>query len=151
MIVNHRAESINQTINADRSNKVEQPNEDTDDKNAGDDDQSVFQHLLGGGPNDLFQLALQLTEVSANGTPGSFEPVFLFDFCHSCVLSLLGLVVSGVFSAESAVLAHFETVRVVLLVFHGIVVSLLALGASQSDFYAHNGTSLNIASLYHPG
>ena len=25
------------------------------------------------------------------------------------------------------------------------------LGASQSDFYAHNGTSLKIASLYHPG
>jgi len=59
--------------------------------------------------------------------------------------------VNGVLSAESAVLLHFETVRVVLLVFHGIVVSLLALGASQSDFNAHNGTSLNIASLYHFG
>lgn len=58
---------------------------------------------------------------------------------------------SGVFSAESAVLLHLETVRVVLLVLHGIVVSLLALRASQSDFHAHNGTSLNIASLYHPG
>ena len=49
---------------------------------------------------------------------------------------------SSVFSAESAVLAHFETVGVILLVFHGVVVSLLALGASQSDFNAHNGTSL---------
>jgi hypothetical protein len=52
--------------------------------------------------------------------------------------------VSGVLSAESAVLLHFETVRVVLLVLHGVVVSLLALGASQSDFNAHNGTSLNL-------
>ena len=51
---------------------------------------------------------------------------------------------SGVLSAESAVLLHFETVRVVLLVLHGIVVSLLALGASQSDFNAHNGTSLKL-------
>jgi hypothetical protein len=59
--------------------------------------------------------------------------------------------VSGVLSAESAVLLHFETVGVILLVLHGIVVSLLALGASQSDFNAHNGTSLKIASLYHPG
>jgi len=47
-----------------------------------------------------------------------------------------------VLSAESAVLLHFETVRVVLLVLHGVVVSLLALGASQSDFNAHYGTSL---------
>jgi hypothetical protein len=52
--------------------------------------------------------------------------------------------VSGVLSAESAVLLHFETVGVILLVLHGIVVSLLALGASQSDFHAHNGTSLNL-------
>ena len=58
---------------------------------------------------------------------------------------------SGVLSAESAVLLHFETIRVILLVFHGVVVSLLALRASQSDFNAHNGTSLNIASLYHSG
>ena len=65
--------------------------------------------------------------------------------------SLLGLVVSGVLSAESAVLLHFETVRVVLLVLHSVVVSLLALRASQSDFHAHNGTSLKIASLYHSG
>ena len=56
---------------------------------------------------------------------------------------------SGVLSAESAVLLHFETVGVILLVLHGVVVSLLALGASQSDFNAHIGTSLKIASLYH--
>ena len=63
--------------------------------------------------------------------------------------SLLRLVVSSVLSAESAVLLHFETVGVILLVLHGVVVSLLALGASQSDFNAHIGTSLKIASLYH--
>ena len=65
----------------------------------------------------------------------------LLDFCHDGA-SLLGLVVSGVLSAESAVLLHLETVGVILLVLHGIVVSLLALRASQSDFHAHNGTSL---------
>ena len=54
------------------------------------------------------------------------------------------LVVSGMLSAESAVLLHFETVGVILLVLHGIVVSLLALRASQSDFNAHNGTSLKL-------
>ena len=57
----------------------------------------------------------------------------------------------GVLLAESAILLHLETIGVILLVLHRIVVSLLALGASQSDFNAHNGTSLKIASLYHPG
>jgi hypothetical protein len=76
-----------------------------------------------------------------------------FSFLTSAIglTSLLGLVVSGVLSAESAVLLHFETVGVILLVLHGIVVSLLALGASQSDFNAHIGTSLNIASLHDSG
>ena len=133
---------VYETLNAGLGNKVECPDKNAHDNNASDDNQGVLQNLLRSGPHDLLQLALQLAEVSANATQGSLEPVFLFDFCHSCVLSLFGLVVSGVLSAESAVLAHFETVRVVLLVFHGIVVSLLALGTSQSDFYAHYGTSL---------
>ena len=56
-----------------------------------------------------------------------------------------------VLSAEPAILLHFKTVGVVLLVFHRVVVSLLALIASQSHFNAHFGTSLKIASLYHCG
>ena len=131
-----------QSSNADLSHKVEQPDEYADNENARDDDQGVLGNLLGGGPNDLLQLALELAEVLADAAPGSLEPVCLFYFCHFVLTSLLGLVMSGVLSAESAVLLHFETVRVVLLVLHGIVVSLLALRASQSDFNAHNGTSL---------
>ena len=138
-----------QGIDAELSNKVEQPDEHAHCDDAANDHQGVLQNLLRGGPNDLLQLAAELTEVLADLAPGSFEPVFLFDFCHFGA-SLLGLVVSGVLSAESAVLLHFETVGVILLVLHGVVVSLLALRASQSDFHAHNGTSLIIASLYHP-
>jgi hypothetical protein len=48
----------------------------------------------------------------------------------------------GMLSAESAILLHLEPVRVVLLVLHGVVVSLLAFGTSESDFNAHYGTSL---------
>jgi len=39
--------------------------------------------------------------------------------------------------AEAAVLAVLQTIRIVLLVFKGVVVSLLAFGACQGDFYAH--------------
>ena len=142
-------EDADQSVNADLSDKVEQPDKDADGDDATDNDSGVLQNLLRGGPNDLLQFAAQLTEVLADLAPGSFEPVFLFDFCHDGASSLLGLSVSGVLSAESAVLLHLETVGVVLLVLHGVVVSLLALRASQSDFHAHNGTSLKFASLYH--
>ena len=39
--------------------------------------------------------------------------------------------------AEGAILVQFKLVRGILLVLHRIVVSLLALVASQSDFNAH--------------
>jgi len=47
-------------------------------------------------------------------------------------------------SAKPAILAHFEPFGIVFLVFHGIVVSLLALRAGHCDFYSHHGTSINI-------
>ena len=137
-------EQVLEGINTKTGDDVEQPDKYAHEQNGNEDDQGVLQYLLRGGPYDLLQFATQLTEVSADVAPGSDEPIFLFDFCHCSWASLLRLVVSGVFSAESAVLLHFETVRVILLVLHGVVVSLLALRASQSDFYAHNGTSLKL-------
>ena len=82
--------------------------------------------------------------------------MLLVSFCHVvhpfCIdvelNALLRLVVDGVLLAESAILLHLETVRVILLVLHGVVVSLLALRASHSDFYAHYRHLLNFASLY---
>ena len=50
---------------------------------------------------------------------------------------LLGFAVERVLSAEGAILVQFQLVRSVLLVLHRIVVSLLALVASQCDFHAH--------------
>ena len=44
---------------------------------------------------------------------------------------------SSMLLAETAVLVQLDAVGGVLLVLHGIVVSLLALVASQSDFNAH--------------
>ena len=46
---------------------------------------------------------------------------------------LLGFLVAGVLLAEAAILVHLETIRVVLLVLHGIVIALLALGACQAN------------------
>ena len=47
----------------------------------------------------------------------------------------------SVLAAEATVLVHFQSVRIVLLVLHGVVVALLTLGASQGNFDSHVGTS----------
>jgi hypothetical protein len=46
---------------------------------------------------------------------------------------LLRFLVQGVFAAETAILVELKSVGVVLFVLFGIVVSLLAFGARQSD------------------
>jgi len=43
--------------------------------------------------------------------------------------------------AEPTILVHFKPVRIVFLVLHCVVIALLTLSASQSDFNSHNGTS----------
>ena len=41
------------------------------------------------------------------------------------------------FAAKPAILAHFQSVRIVFLVFHGVVVALLALSAGKGNFDSH--------------
>ena len=106
----------------------------------------ILDELFSAGPDDLFQLGPHLAEPLADTLAGFLEKVALFLIfcvCHWWSPPLLGLSVRSVLSAESAVLPHGETVGIVLLVFHGVVVTLLALIASQCHFNAHFGTSLN--------
>ena len=49
---------------------------------------------------------------------------------------LLGFLVAGVLLAEAAILVHFETIGIVLLVLHGVVIALLALRAGQAHLNA---------------
>ena len=43
--------------------------------------------------------------------------------------------------AETAVLAHFDTVRIVTLILHRVVIALLALHAGQRDLHANTSSS----------
>jgi len=43
----------------------------------------------------------------------------------------------GMLLAKSAILIHFDTIRRIFLVLHGVVIALLAFGACQSNFYSH--------------
>jgi hypothetical protein len=56
-------------------------------------------------------------------------------------VGLLGFLVKRVLAAELAILLHFKSVGIVLLVFGCVIVSLLAFRAGESDFDAHFGTS----------
>ncbi len=44
-------------------------------------------------------------------------------------------------SAKTAILVHFESVRIVFLVFLRVVVTLFAFAADKCDFNSHFGTS----------
>ena len=48
---------------------------------------------------------------------------------------------SGVLAAETTILLHLDAVRSILLVLHGVVVSLLAFTASEGDFDSCTGLS----------
>jgi hypothetical protein len=50
---------------------------------------------------------------------------------------LLRLLMESMFAAETAILVHFETVRIVLFVFDRVVVSLFAFAAGERNSYAH--------------
>ena len=41
--------------------------------------------------------------------------------------------------AESTIFLGFHSVRMILLILRSVVVTLLAFGAGQGDFYAHSG------------
>jgi hypothetical protein len=56
--------------------------------------------------------------------------------------------VQSFFFAELAVLHHFDTIGIVLLVLRGIVVSLLALGACHGDSDPHNS---DLRKMIRPG
>ena len=43
--------------------------------------------------------------------------------------------------AETAVFAHFDTVRIIALILHRVVIALLALRAGQRDLHAHTSSS----------
>ena len=62
--------------------------------------------------------------------------LFLVLSCHSN-RSLFSFFVSCVLLAESAVLLHFNTIRIVFLILHCVVVSLLAFSTCQCNFNSH--------------
>ena len=54
------------------------------------------------------------------------------------------------FSAKATVLLHFDSIRIVFLVFHGVVISLFTFTTSQCDFCSHctHLLSLSVQKLY---
>lgn len=126
-----------QRLDAKTEYDIKYPDENADDDDACQNDERVIDRLLTSGPYDLAAFAFQLAEPLADACKetGFFRLGF---FSHAATsFLLLRLAVQRVLMAETAVLLHFQTVRIVLLVLHCVIVSLLALGAGQRDLNAH--------------
>ena len=126
-----------QRLDAKTEYDIKYPDENADDDNACQNDERVIDRLLTSGPYDLAAFALQFAEPLADTSKET--GLFRFGFFSHAATSflLLRLAVQRVLTAETAVLLHFQTVRIVLLVLHCVIVSLLALGAGQRDLNAH--------------
>ena len=126
-----------QRLYTETEHEVENPDENADHDNAGQNDQRVIHRLAAGGPDDLAALALQFAEPLADTCKETGLFRFGFFSHEATSFLLLRLAVQRVLPAETAVLVHFQTVRIVLLVLLCVIVSLLALGAGQRDLNAH--------------
>ena len=101
--------------------------------------------------NDQQSVLLRLVGLFGSGGR-ALALLHLFVFRHSVTLlsfqpsgdALLRLVVDGVLSAEGAVFVQLQAVRGILLVLHGVVVSLLALRAPQGDLDASTGLACHM-------
>ena len=132
-------EKILEQTDTPTRDRIEQTDDNADDKDSGEDDKGIIHELLTGGPNDLLQLALHLAKPLGELFAGTDEEIrLLVSFCHFVSsFRLLRFGMNGMLSAEPAILLHFQTVGVVLLVFHGVVVSLLAFVASECNLDSH--------------
>ena len=111
---------------------VETPDKNTDDDAADDHNDGVVDDRAFGRPYDLFDLAPRIPErfgyFLKETRLGFF---FTRSFCQiqSLPFALFGFLVKSVFPAEPAVLVHLKPVRIILLVFHRVVVAMFALRA----------------------
>ena len=137
-------------VHDNAAHSIKDTDEDTDDQYARQNDERVIDHLALCRPHDLLQLALHFAEPAAEAFAGTDKEVFLFCFCHdvhpfygvTCT-ALLRLGMDSMLPAESAILLHLKAIGVILLVLHGVVVSLLAFVASERDLHSHCRHLLN--------
>ena len=79
--------------------------------------------------NPLFSVSV------VSGTAILSHPCYYYPVTHKPIL--FGLFVQSVFFAELAIFIELDTIRIVLFVFVGLVISLFALSASQSNQVTH--------------
>jgi len=94
----------------------------------------IVHNLFAAGPNYSANFAAHVSPsaaYTANCAGLFLGPCVWVRHCDSLLLCFF---MGCVFTAKAAKLAHFQTIGVVFLVLHGVVVALLALGARKCDF-----------------
>ena len=125
-----------QRLDAEIEYEVKDPDKDTDDDNAGDNDKRIVHCLLAGGPDDLAALAFS----SRNHLPiRAKRQGFL-----TLVSSAMKLLPSSYFVSRCSVCFRqkrqylfISDDRIVLLVLVRVIVPLLALRAGERNLNAH--------------
>ena len=135
--------------------KVHNADNDSGGDKADQPDKGLFYRVLARGPDDLLAFAFEILQ-ELDDTAGflflHFGRSVLFA-CHDITsflyAFLFAFLVKSVLPAESAVFLQLKSVRVVLLVFNGVIVSLLAFTADHGDLNSHCfiGTSIIVTSL----
>ena len=99
----------------------------------------IVDDLFFAWPNNFLHLTFKVFEEAGDFSGEAY--FFFVSHYDKTAFRLLSLFVSGVFSAELAIFAHFKSVRIVFLVFDCVVVALFAFSASHGNFNPHIGTS----------
>ena len=125
--------------------RVDQADDDPRRHQEGDDDERVVHKLRAGRPGDLLELMVHHFEAVRDfqpqmleKAPDLLEEIRLRSLIRHAIhtLRLSRFLVARVLLAEAAILIHFQTIRIVLLILDGVIVELLALAASESNFNA---------------
>ena len=125
--------------------RVDQADDDPRRHHEGDDDERVVHKLLARRPGDLLELMVHHFEAVRDfqpqileKAPDLLEEIRLRSLIRHAIhtLRLSRFLVARVLLAEAAILIHFQTIRIVLLILDGVIVALLALAARERNFNA---------------
>ena len=96
---------------------------------------SALEKLGLGSPRNLLKLTDSILTELLDFVPNSYKHILF----HLDILSkLLAFFVQSVFAAETTELLKLKSVRIVLLVFFCVIISLLAFSANQCNFDSHS-------------
>ena len=153
----YQALQLDELLDQERGSGIQHADDNRQSEYKADNNERVIDEILLGRPRDLLELRHHVLERAGDTARKSDGKVLrageeagllhflvfrhLFHILVGFDAELAGFLVSRMLLAETAVLAHFDTVRIVALILHRVVIALLALRAGQRDLHANTSSS----------